>query len=189
MATQLSAWLYRRSTGWVVLAATALFVLFLGLVLPSQAASARQNTGVDEAPDSSLVYSSADLYRMAELYGAEGRAAYIRARFTFDVIWPLVYTSFLSTALSWVYGRAFAPGSPWRYANLSPILGALFDYGENLSTSLVMARYPARTPVVDLLAPVLTFVKWLFVNGSFLLLAVGVLVGLWRWLVRRRQRT
>ncbi|HEY0601500.1 MAG TPA: hypothetical protein VGD58_01255, partial [Herpetosiphonaceae bacterium] len=94
MATQLSAWLYRRSTGWVVLAATALFVLFLGLVLPSQAARARQNTGVDESPDSSFVYSSDDLYRVAELYGPEGRAAYIRARFTFDVIWPLVYTAF-----------------------------------------------------------------------------------------------
>ncbi|HEY0739697.1 MAG TPA: hypothetical protein VGD69_32530 [Herpetosiphonaceae bacterium] len=189
MATQLSAWLYRRSTGWVALAAIALFVLFLVLVLPSQAARARQNTGVDESPDSSLMYSRDDLYRIAELYGAEGRAAYIRARFTFDVIWPLVYTGFLSTALSWVYGRAFAPGSPWRYANLSPVLGALFDYGENLATSLVMARYPARTPVVDLLAPVLTLVKWLFVNGSFLLLAVGVLVALWRWLMRRPQRT
>lgn len=189
MATQLSAWLYRRSTGWVALAAAALFVLFLGLVLPSQAAQSRQSTGVDESPDSSYVYSRDDLYRLAEQYGAEGRAAYIRARFTFDVIWPLVYTGFLSTALSWVYGRAFAAGSPWRYANLSPVLGALFDYGENLATSLVMARYPARTPVVDLLAPVLTLVKWLFVNGSFLLLAVGVAVGLWRWLIRRPQRT
>lgn len=189
MANQLSVWLYQRSTGWVVLAAAALFLLFLGLVLPSQAARARQSTGVEESPDGSFVYSVDDLYRMAELYGPEGRAAYIRARFTFDVIWPLAYTFFLSTALSWVYRRAFAAGSIWRYANLSPVLGALFDYGENLSTSLVMARYPARTAVVDLLAPGLTLVKWLFVNGSFVLLALGIAVGIWRWLARYLWRT
>ncbi|MBV9787611.1 MAG: hypothetical protein JOZ51_05530, partial [Chloroflexi bacterium] len=64
MATQLSAWLYRRSTGWVALAAAAVFVLFLGLVLPWQAAQSRQSTGVDESPDSSYVYSRDDLYRL-----------------------------------------------------------------------------------------------------------------------------
>jgi membrane protein implicated in regulation of membrane protease activity len=65
------------------------------------------------------------------------------------------------------------------------VLGALLDYLENVATSLVMARYPLRTPVIDALAPVFTLVKWVFVGGSFALLLIGAGAALWRW-VRRR---
>ena len=44
-----------------------------------------------------------------------------------------------------------------------------------------MARYPVQTPVVDWLAPVFTLVKWVFVNGSFLLLLIGILIAVWGW--------
>ena len=114
--------------------------------------------------------------------------AYVEARFTFDLIWPIVYTIFLSTAISWVYRWAFVGDSPWQRANLAPVLGALFDYLENVSTSLVMIRYPSETNMVDVLAGVFTTVKWVFVSGSFVLLLVGVGVGLWRW-ARARLRS
>jgi hypothetical protein len=133
----------------------------------------------------SLTYTPSDLYQMAEQYGEQGRAAYIRARFTFDLVWPLVYTLFLTTALSWLFARGFAADSRWQRANLAPLLGALFDYLENLSTSLVMWRYPAQTAVVDLLAPAFTLLKWVFVGGSFALVLIGLAAALWRWLRRR----
>jgi hypothetical protein len=104
------------------------------------------------------------------------------------VIWPLVYTMFLSTAISWVYIRAFTLNSRWQRANLAPVLGALFDYLENLSTSLVMLRYPVQTAVVDILAPVFTLVKWIFVNGSFVLLFAGVVVAVWQWNKKRSRK-
>jgi hypothetical protein len=56
----------------------------------------------------------------------------------------------------------------------------LFDYLENISTSLVMFRYPSPTPVVPWLAPIFTAVKWVFVNGSFVLLALGAVIAVWR---------
>lgn len=122
---------------------------------------------------------------MAEKYGGEGREAYVRARFTFDLIWPLVYALFLGTVISWVNGKVFASGSPWRLANLVPVLGALLDYLENVSTSVVMVRYPRVTLVVDTLAGVMTMMKWIFVGSSLALLVAGVMVGVWRW-VRAR---
>lgn len=185
---RLSDWLHHVSTGWVTVAAIALFLLFTALVLPGQAAEAESSTGDTSSPDTSLFYTPDELYAMAEAYGPEGRRAYIRARFTFDLVWPLVYLVFLATTVSWVYHRAFEPDSLLQRANLVPVLGALFDYLENVATSLVMARYPARTPVVDLLAPVFTFVKWIFVGGSFVVLAVGVVVALVRWISKRTQR-
>jgi hypothetical protein len=154
--------------------------LFTALVLPTQSANSTGAEGVG-SPDTSFFYTPADLYRMAEAYGEEGRAAYVRARATFDVIWPLVYLAFLATATGWVTRSAFGSESLWQRANLVPVLGALFDVLENLATSVVMLRYPVRTSVIDVLAPAFTSVKWVFVGGSFVLLLLGILVGLWRW--------
>ena len=61
----------------------------------------------------------------------------------------------------------------------------LFDLLENISTSLVMYRFPERTPVVDSLASVFTFLKWVFVAGSFLLLIGGIVIGIWGLYKRR----
>jgi hypothetical protein len=187
MGTRISDWLSRVSTGWVALVGLLIFLLFSALVLPQQATKAELKTGGGDSPDTSFFYSTADLYQMAESYGEQGRQAYIRARFTFDLVWPLVYTLFLATAISWVFGRACAPDSRWQRANLVPLLGALFDYLENLSTSLVMLRFPDQTAVVDLLAPVFTALKWSLLGVSFLLLAGGLVVAAWRWLEQRSQ--
>ncbi|MEJ2601170.1 MAG: hypothetical protein P8Z00_22760 [Anaerolineales bacterium] len=126
-------------------------------------------------------------YRYAEAYGAAGRQAYVQARFTFDLIWPLVYASFLVTSISWLSSRAFPTHSLWQRANLVPLLGLLFDYLENLATSLVMLRYPQTTPVVDVLAPVFTGLKWIFVFGSFVVLLAGVIAALRVWIMRKRS--
>jgi hypothetical protein len=180
MTRRLSDWLGRVTTGWVALAGLVIFVLFSALVLPRQAAQADAETGDAGSPDMSLFYAPETLYEWADTYGVEGRAAYIRARFTFDLVWPVVYALFLTTAISWVYRSAFSSDSPWQRANLVPILGMALDYLENLATSLVMARYPDPTPVIVWLAPVLTLAKWVFVGGSFLVLGIGIVAALAR---------
>jgi hypothetical protein len=177
----ISEWIHRISTGRVTLLMLVIFLLFGALVLPAQSALAEETSGGAGSPDTSFIYSAADLYQMAESYGEAGRAAYIRARFTFDLVFPLVYTAFLVTAISWLSRRGFPAGSRWQLANLAPILGAIFDYLENIAAALVMSRYPALTPVVDALAPVFTLVKWIFVGGSFALLLIGLAAAIFRW--------
>jgi hypothetical protein len=186
-SARLSATLSRVSSWPVALAATAVFVVFLTVVLPQQAVAARAAAGSAASPDTLLFYTPEELYQIAEAYGPAGRAAYVRARWTFDLVWPLAYTAFLASALSIVFGRAAGAGSSWRLANLAPVVGMLFDYLENSATSLVIGRFPLRTPVVAALAPLFTALKWLFVNGSFVLLVVGALVAGWRWLAPRRR--
>jgi hypothetical protein len=176
----ISDWLRHLSTGWLALLALLVFVLFSVLVLPQQAAKAEQETGGSDSPDTSFFYTPSDLHQMAESYGEEGRQAYVRARFTFDLIWPLVYAFFLTTAIGWTFGRAFSSNSRWQMANLAPLLGTIFDYLENLSTSLVMIRYPNQTAAIDVLAPVFTALKWGWLGASFLLLLSGLIVMVWR---------
>ena len=185
MFKRLSGRLISLSKGWVVLVAVAVFLLFSALVLPGQSAQSKARLGGGAQPDTSLFYSADDLYRMAEAFGPAGRQAYIQTRLTFDVIWPLVYAFFLITSISWLAGRAFRSGSPWRLLNLVPVLGIALDYLENSATVIVMARYPRHTPVIDLLAPIFTFSKWAFVGGSCAVLLMTAAVAGWRWIARR----
>lgn len=183
---RLSQRLFALARGWIVVVTVAIFVLFSILALPRMAAESAARTGGAQQPDTSFIYSPADLYRMAEAFGPAGRQAYIVARFTFDVVFPIVYGAALIALISWLAGQAFPPDSPWRLLNLAPVAGMAFDHLENIATVLVMARYPLRTPVVDLLAPIFTFIKWVFVGGSFVVLLALVIVAAWRWIGPRR---
>ena len=179
--------LSQMSTGWVVLLSLAVFIGFVIFVLPEQSARADDRANDAGSPDLSFMYSTRDLYKMAEAYGEQGRAVYVRTRFTFDLVWPIVYTFFLVTTMSWFYKKAFPVENVWQRANLIPILAMALDYLENVSTSIVMARYPAQTVVVDVFATIFTPVKWVLVGFSFILLLIGIVFAAWGW-VKDNQR-
>lgn len=182
MLKKLSIKLYQFSSGIATLLGLLIFAAFVAFILPQQAERADAVSQGAGSPDMSYFYSSMDLYKMAETYGAEGRAAYVRARFTFDLVFPLTYLFFLATSISWVMLRAVPDAiSRWRLLNLFPVFGALFDYLENISASVVMLNYPLQTPILDSLTPVFTLVKWFFVNGSFVILFPAVVVAVWQW--------
>jgi hypothetical protein len=184
MWKRLSDRLYQVINGRVALAATAILLLFVAFVLPVQSARMEASANSGGSPDTSLFYSTADLYTMAETHGPEGRPGYVQTTFTFDLAFPLVYTFFFISVISWVYKRICTPGSRVLLLNLVPILGMLFDYLENLGASMVMLRYPAHTAVVDVLTPVFSLIKWVFTGGSFLILMAGMV-----WVVVSRLKS
>ena len=181
----LSNWIYQRSTGWITLIGLVVFLLFTALVLPEQSSQAESYSGAVGSPDTSLYYTPQQLYRFAESYGIEGRRAYVRARLTFDVIFPVVYTLFLATSISWLVSKAAISKPVWRQLNLVPLAGMLFDLLENGATAAVMARYPNTTPILAGLAGVFTAIKWAFVGGSFILLFILGALTLWRFLRKK----
>jgi hypothetical protein len=178
MIAKLSHWLLKISTGPLALACLVLVLVFSALVLPDQMAKAEVYSSDVGSPDMSLYYTAADLYRMAEAYGPTGRAAYIRARFTFDLVFPLVYTAFLVTAISWLVKRANLAWGRWGRLNLLPVAGMLFDFLENISAATVMSTYPQTTAVLDHLAGVFTLIKWVFIAGSFIAAVVLTVLAL-----------
>jgi len=185
MLTRISKWVRKVSSGWVVLLALLIFVVFTATVLPEQSARMDSYAGFAGSPDLSMYYSAADLYRMAETYGVEGRSAYIHARFTFDLAFPFIYLFFLCTGISWCNKRAFKPESPWQLTNLLPVGAFLFDLLENSSAALVISRYPDPTPVLANLAGFFTAFKWLFVGSSMVVLVVGLLLAMVRLVGKR----
>lgn len=176
MLKKISDWFYDHSRGRVVLCALLIFLLFGFFVLPGQSAAAQVYSAERGTPDTSFFYRPADLIGMAESYGVDGRQAYVRARFTFDLVFPLVFTFFLVSTNSWLLKRGLSTASCWRRLNLIPLGGMLFDYLENISAALVIGRYPQPTPLFTTLAPVFTLLKWLLVGASFLLLIPAVVI-------------
>ena len=162
---------YKTVTGRIFLVGLLIFIIFLAFVLPWESQRFSERLGFDRTPDTSFIYNQADLYEMAEAYGEEGRSYYIRSRFTFDIIWPLVYFYFLWSGITLVL-RRFA-SRLIRGLLLFPLLGTVFDFLENSGASLVMYRYPAETILIDQLTPVFTFFKWIFIYISFIILLVG----------------
>jgi len=183
MLQRLSRWLRRKVRGWHALAGFGLFLIFGATVLPVQASRVQGNS-----PDTAILYSAGDLSRMAEAYGEEGRAGYVRSRWTFDLAFPMVYGFFLVTSIAWLLGRALPAVTPWQLANLVPLAAVTFDLLENTMASVVMRAYPAPAPLAATLAPVMSALKWLFVGGSFAVLAVAASLAIWRRIRMARQR-
>lgn len=183
---KLSDWFYQRVNWFWVVAAVVVFACFIAFILPWQAAKSEEATGGGQSPDSSFLYTADDLYQMAEQYGEAGRSAYIHARFTFDLIWPLAYLLLLVVLLSVLY-RVLPVKSPWRWVNLIPVLGWAMDMFENVGASLIMYRYPERTPVLAELTPIFTLLKWCLIYASFALLVPGVLIRVLYYIRKRKN--
>ena len=165
-------WLNRRMNGWVLVVALLIFAGFIVWVLPGESERSQAATGSRPTPDSSFYYNAADLYAMADAFGEEGRAYYIRARFTFDLVWPLAYTLFLTAALTLLYRGL--QSSLWLRVNVMPTAALAMDYAENAAAALTVYRYPAWTPLIADLATIFTMAKWVLIYGSFGLVLAGI---------------
>jgi hypothetical protein len=171
---KLSAWIQKVSTGKVVLVTLAIFIAFTALALPVEAARVDDYNKEVGSVDTRFYYSPNDLFRIAEAYGEKGRQDYVRARWTFDVIWPLVYTVFLATAMSYLLTKAFSHQGGWQLLNLLPVSAMIFDFLENAAASGVMLAYPDQPFWMAWLASVFTPIKWVLVGDSFALVMIGL---------------
>ena len=187
MGTKLSNWLIKISNSWIMLLTLLIMVLFIIFVLPDQAASAKENTGGSISPDTSFFYGPTDLIQAAGEYGEEGRQAYIQARWTFDLVFPLVYISFLVAGISWFYQNLKNSIERISLSNLLPLAGGLFDYLENIGASLVMALYPAQLPGLALVTSIFSGVKWILISVSFLAYFGLAGAALFQWIQDRAR--
>lgn len=164
----------KKPAPWILPLATAVFLFFLFVVLPREAARLSAATGGVSAPDTRFFYGADVLARTAEAFGSAGRSYYIRSRWTFDVVWPLAYGFFLSAALTALL-RGVSLKGMGRRLHLLPWMAVLLDFLENALISLAFWRHPAILPGVGTLAGMATALKWLCIVVAFaLLLLLGM---------------
>ncbi len=174
--TDFSEWMNRQYKTIYLVISFIIFALFMIAVLPNVSETTKEITGTNISPDTSFFYTSQKLYEIAESYGEVGRAYYIRSRFTFDIIWPIVYLFFLVTMITFLFKGSL---------HLIPFIGVLFDYLENLGASYVMFRYPLDTGFIATITPMFTLLKWIFIYISFGLILAGLVRLIYRKLLLR----
>ena len=177
---RLSNWIRERSTGKLALIALVIFLVFTATVLPAQSKKSEAYSSGVGSVDLRLWYTAEEVYEIADAYGEAGRQAYIQSAFTFDVIWPIVYLAFLTTAISYIFGRVFSPDSKLQLLNLLPVLAVFFDFIENDLASFIFFKFPVQQPFLSQMLPVATLLKWVFVSVSF----VCVFVSLGAWILQ-----
>ena len=149
-----------------------LFLIFTATEVVSQSEKSAVYQGDAGSVDLRFWYTADDVFIMAEEYGQEGRDAYILARYSFDLIFPIIYTAFLVTSISFLSGKQFETGSKWMLFNLAPIAGMIFDLLENGFAILIMDAYPEKLVFLASFVPFMTMLKWVFVGGSFLIIII-----------------
>ncbi|WLR59387.1 hypothetical protein [Guptibacillus hwajinpoensis] len=170
----LSRKLSSRFTPSIWFLSVVIFALFLAFILPEVSERSYKVTGTSDSPDGSFFYTTEKLFSVAEQYGESGRSYYIKERFSFDIIWPLVYWFFLTTSITVLFRSV--SNEKWLFLNLLPSIGVLFDYLENISTSAVMYFYPTTFPFISWAAPFFTSIKWSCIYVSFSLILIGGLL-------------
>lgn len=109
----------RDKVTWMrVIVGTIIFIAFIIIVLPWISNYSAVSIGVSESPDMSIIYTSDDMYRIADLYGVEGRKTYIFLRWTFVHKWfpcnPLRHRAYPLHR----YGLLCLPGKTIRHIDL-----------------------------------------------------------------------
>lgn len=150
----------------IVIITGVVFILFMILVLPYMAEQLLDATNSSSSPDTLMSFNISDFYDMVESYGSHGRRVYIIQRWTFDVVWPLVYGCFLFSAISYLVEKN---NKYRRQIILIPIIAVLFDLIENTFASIIMGIYPKQFDVMFYFLRIASTIKWVLIVVAFLL--------------------
>lgn len=150
-----------------VLISLFIFIGFVAAVLPNEAAAGLAN-GLTESIDTSLFYTPSRLYQIISSYTREVRLLYIYQRFTFDLVWPLVYGLFIVITIWYLIDKNNLKYK--KEIKLIPIMAVGFDFLENILVSVLMYLYPFQSYFLAAIASAFTFLKWLTLSLSFILI-------------------
>lgn len=155
-----------------------IFTLFLITILPWVS---RQSVtmGLTTSIDTNFSFNPSGIYAIVLSYGPEGRTYYILQRWTFDVIWPVVYAFPL-----WISIRQLVVGTKWRWLSLIPLLAMGFDYMENIVFTILVGLYPFEWFGLAMIGVGISLFKWLSLMLAYVLL---FLLGMIRLVNRLRQ--
>jgi hypothetical protein len=175
--------LHRLASGRTILILLGLYLLFTFVVFAPLIQQIKALSGGIGMIDTEYTYTPEKAFQMVAAYGEQGRLLYAAATLTADLLYPVVYSLFLSLLILFTFGRIFSPGSPLQGLVYLPFLAALADYLENASVVTLLASFPHQPLLVAQAANLFTGLKW----GLLLVSLVLALAGLLGWLIKRQN--
>ena len=159
---------------WFILASWFVFVFFMVVILPA-VSMATVEQGLTESIDTNFSFDPAAIYRIVEAYGPSGRAYYIWQRWTFDLIWPLVYGLPLFSTLNRFIPKLF------RFRNVIvflPLFATILDYLENVTFTVLVSLFPTEIPLLAVVGVTISAFKWFALGTSMMIVSILPIIGL-----------
>ena len=152
-------WFKRLDPHIYLTLAWANFILFMFTILPWVSGLSR-DAGLTTSIDTNFSFDPSAIYPIVASYGPDGRLFYIIQRWTFDLIWPLVYAWPLFVTL-----KLFPIGM----LALLPWLATALDYLENSVFTILVALYPFELSWLAILGVSMSLLKWIALGTSMIL--------------------
>jgi len=115
------------------------------------------------------------VYNMAEVYGEDGRHEYIVTRVSLDIVWPLAYTFFVVSVITFCFRHVHGSDSRLVHFNLSALSVLVFDFIENGLAAIVMSAYPDRLDGIVYIMATATATKWIMMGIASLAMLYGII--------------
>ena len=186
MATikNISDYIYQKSNIKNTLIFLGMFAVLNLLILPFF----MDKIGTDKKLlDLMFGFSAETAYKTISSLGQDSRIWYAWFLATADMIYPLVYSIFLSIGISVNLKNVIDKDSKWRLINLLPALAFLGDISENTNILIMLKNYPAS---IDLSAHFASFsgmIKWVAIVISMATIVVGVTMNIARKIKERKK--
>ncbi|NET35051.1 MAG: hypothetical protein F6K19_23985 [Cyanothece sp. SIO1E1] len=129
-------------------------------------------------PSYSAEYAIATITKMSD----EARAFYKSIELGADLIYPLVYGFAFALLIAFLWKKQGWEKGLLKWAILFPLIGMLFDYGENFSVVNLINQYPNPNIGTAQIASYFSLGKWSFVFASLAAVIIGLVA--WAWKAR-----
>lgn len=127
-------------------------------------------------------YSAERAYKILDALGDQGRAFNMKYIIPLDFPFPLSYGFFYFITLTTIWKNIRSNKKrPW-VIGLMGFCATLFDWLENISIINLLNSYPQRHYEIAKMSNVFTQLKSLFIMLSILLIVVGLMTLLFKWL-------
>jgi hypothetical protein len=166
-----------HATGRTLLALLLAGLAFNLVLFPWRTSELRALSGLDNPIlDAQFSYSAQTAFDAAAALGPQGRTLYALSELSLDLVYPILYSLFLSLLMLFVLRRLVPPASGWLRLGWLPFAVLACDYAENAGLVYMLLTFPAQAPAVVQAASLFTMAKWtLAALAIMLVLAGGVL--------------
>ncbi|MCH4886977.1 hypothetical protein EZV73_05325 [Acidaminobacter sp. JC074] len=138
-----------------------MFVAAILILLPQMSGVLESLNGHNITPDSDFFYNAGRLHEIKMTYSQEGINAYVWTRFSYDLVWPLIYLFFMVATL------ALMLDEKTKFIRYLPLIAVNFDLLENITCSLYFKV--VENQFVASLASIFSAVKWVMIIGILLI--------------------
>lgn len=131
-----------------------LFLIFIFVLSPGVLFLSNILFEENFSPDTSFFYRASEFYHSLSVIGQSGRSYYIIVRWTFDLMYPIVYGVFLTQVL-------FKLKIQKKHILILPLLMVIFDFIENSLATVLVVLFPNEFPLMVYILQAFSFLKWL----------------------------